>query len=144
MLEGKKLPIYGDGKHIRDWIYVLDHCRALELCLFEGLAGQKYHIGADNEINNLQIAELILQKFGRDSSWIEFVAERPGHDRRYAIDSTKIRMELGWEPLYNFQFAFDATVDWYLNNPTWIENVRQRTGVFNPHIDLWKIHEIKI
>lgn len=140
MLEGKTLPIYGDGKNVRDWIYVLDHCSALELCLFKGRAGEVYNIGADNEMNNLEIADLILKKFGKNKSSIEFVSDRPGHDRRYAIDASKIKRELGWKPKYDFARAFDETAEWYLNNPKWIDRIRKRTGVFNPHIDLWRKH----
>jgi len=140
MLENKKLPVYGDGKNVRDWIYVLDHCRALELVLLKGRAGEVYNIGADNELNNLDIARLILKKFQRDESWIEFVPDRPGHDRRYAIDASKIKRTLHWRPMYSFTKAFDDTIDWYLAHPKWIERVRQKTGVFNPHIDLWKAH----
>ncbi|MDO8594560.1 MAG: dTDP-glucose 4,6-dehydratase [bacterium] len=143
MLENKTLPVYGDGKNVRDWIYVLDHCRALELCLLRGEVGEVYNIGADNELNNLQIARLILKRFKRDESWIEFVADRPGHDRRYAIDASKIKKELHWRQEYSFPEAFDATIDWYLNHPKWIEKVRKKTGVFNPHIDLWRAHRIK-
>ena len=91
MLENKKLPIYGDGKNVRDWIYVLDHCEALRLCLLKGRLGEVYNIGADNEINNLQIADLILKYFNRGKEWIEFVFDRPGHDRRYAINDSKIK-----------------------------------------------------
>jgi dTDP-glucose 4,6-dehydratase len=141
MLEGKKLPVYGDGKHVRDWIYVIDHCRALQLALLAGKPGAVYNIGSDNEMNNLQIAKLILDHFNRDESWIEFVGDRPGHDRRYAIDSAFIRRELGWQPQYDFASAFKETVDWYVANREWIERVRERTGVFNPHIDLWRGHE---
>lgn len=141
MLENKKLPLYGDGKNVRDWIYVLDHCSALEACLFKGRPGEVYNIGADNEMNNLEIASLILKIFNRDKSWIEFVTDRPGHDRRYAIDSSKIKRELGWEPKYDFRHAFKKTVDWYLNNKEWVNNVRKKTGVFNPHIDLWRAHK---
>lgn len=144
MLEGKTLPMYGDGKNVRDWIYVLDHCRALELCLFKGKAGEVYNIGADNEINNLDIAKRILKYFNKDGSNIEFVADRPGHDRRYAIDASKIKKELGWKPVYKFEKAFTDTVKWYINNPKWIDNIRKKTGVFNPHIDLWKKHNLKI
>ena len=141
MLEGKKIPLYGDGENVRDWIYVLDHCSALELCLFKGKAGEVYNIGADNEIANIKIAELILKYFNKDKSWIEYVEDRPGHDRRYAINSDKIEKELGWSPQYNFEQAFDETVKWYLENKEWVNNVREKTGVFNPHIDLWKGHK---
>ena len=143
MLEAKKLPIYGDGKNVRDWIYVLDHCEALRLCLFKAAPGEVYNIGADNEMNNLEIADLILKIFGRDRSWIEFVVDRPGHDRRYAIDASKIKKDLGWRLKYNFKKAFQETVDWYIKNPKWINNIRKKTGVFNPHIDLWKAHKFK-
>lgn len=142
MLENKKIPVYGDGKHVRDWIYVLDHCEALEICLLKGVSGAVYNIGADNEMSNLQIAKLILDYFERDESWMEFVAERPGHDRRYAIDSSKIRRELGWKRAYDFEVTFRSTVDWYMANRKWIDDVRKKTGVFNPHIDLWKAHSL--
>ncbi len=142
MLEKKKIPLYGDGENVRDWIYVLDHCSALELCLFKGKPGETYNIGADNEKNNLEIANLILKYFNRDKSWLEFVSDRPGHDRRYAIDSSKIEKELGWKSKYKFEKAFKETIDWYLNNKNWINKVRKKTGVFNPHIDLWKGHRL--
>jgi len=143
MLGGKKLPLYGDGKNGRDWIYVLDHCRALELCLLKGIPGQVYNIGADNEMSNFDIARLILEYFKRDNSWIEFVADRPGHDRRYAIDAAKIKKELGWKRTHSFDTEFRKTIKWYLENPGWIERVWRKTGVFNPHIDLWKAHKNK-
>jgi dTDP-glucose 4,6-dehydratase len=142
MLENKKLPIYGTGNNVRDWIYVLDHVKALELCLLRGVPGEVYHIGADKELNNLEIASLILKHFNRDKSWIDFVSDRPGHDLRYAIDSSKIRKELGWKPKYHFKEAFDATIRWYIENTDWVDKVRKRTGVFNPHIDLWTAHKI--
>jgi len=144
MLENKKVPIYGDGKNIRDWIYVIDHCEALRLCLLKGRPGEVYNIGADNEMSNLQIANLIFKYFNRDKSWIEFVADRPGHDRRYAIDASKIRKELGWEPRYQFKEAFAETLGWYFKNKEWVDNVRKKTGVFNPHIELWKSHKNKL
>jgi dTDP-glucose 4,6-dehydratase len=142
MLENKTLPMYGDGKNVRDWIHVIDHCRALEMCLFKGRAGEVYNIGADNEINNLKIAGMILKYFKKDASLIEFVSDRPGHDRRYAVDASKIKKELGWKPIYKFEKAFNDTVKWYVNNPQWIDEVRKRTGVFNPHIDLWRAHKL--
>jgi len=142
MLEGKKLPLYGDGRHVRDWIYVLDHCRALELCLLRGRAGAVYNIGADNEMSNREIAALILEYFGKDKRLIEFVGDRPGHDRRYAIDAALIRKELGWKPRHHFKDAFRETIRWYSDNIHWIERVRRKTGVFNPHIDLWRTHNV--
>ncbi len=143
MLENKKLPIYGDGKNVRDWIYVLDHCEALRLCLLNGKIGEVYNIGADNEMNNLEIADLILKNFNRNKSWIEFIFDRPGHDRRYSVDSSKIRKELEWKPKYNFKKTFQFTIKWYLENKKWVDKVRKKTGVFNPHIDLWKKHKLK-
>jgi len=142
MLENKKLPMYGDGKNVRDWVYVMDHCRALELCLLNGRSGEVYNIGADMELDNLTIARIVLAHFKRDDSWIEFVPDRPGHDRRYAINSSKIRKELGWRPEYEFKKAFQETIDWYLTHEKWINATRKKTGVFNPHIDLWKAHKL--
>lgn len=143
ILEGKKLPLYGDGQHVRDWIYVLDHCEALLLCLLKGTPGAVYNIGADSEMNNKDIASIILKYFNKGEDDVEYVAERPGHDRRYAIDSSFIRTELGWKPTRHFKEAFNETITWYVDNQKWIEKVRKKTGVFNPHIDLWKAHEIK-
>ncbi len=143
MLEGKTLPLYGDGHHVRDWIYVLDHCKALELALLRGKPGAVYNIGADNEMNNREIAGRILKYFGKDEKALEFVADRPGHDRRYAIDAAYIKKELGWEPTHKFEDAFAETVQWYIDNKKWVEKVRRKTGVFNPHIDLWRKHQIK-
>ncbi|MFA5831314.1 MAG: dTDP-glucose 4,6-dehydratase [Candidatus Paceibacterota bacterium] len=134
MLENKTLPMYGDGKNIRDWVYVLDHCRALELCLLKGRPGEVYNIGADMELDNVTIARKILAHFKRDDSWLEFVADRPGHDRRYAIDSSKIRRELGWHPEYDFEKTFQETIEWYLAHEKWIDAIRKKTGAFNPHI----------
>lgn len=142
MLENKTLPMYGDGKNVRDWIYVDDHSAALELCLFRGKPGAVYNIGADSEMSNLEIASLILAYFKRGPEWLEFVKDRPGHDRRYAIDARKIKKELGWRTKYTFKKAFQQTLEWYINNPDWVESVRKKTGVFNPHIDLWRGHKI--
>ena len=143
MLENKTLPLYGDGKNVRDWIYVVDHCSALDLCLFKGKSGEVYNIGADNEINNLDIAEKIAKYFKKDKTIFEFVSDRPGHDRRYAVDSSKIKRELGWKPVYSFEKAFAETIKWYLDHPKWVDGVRKKTGVFNPHIDLWRKHVLK-
>ncbi len=144
MLENKKLPLYGDGKNVRDWIFVRDHCRALELVLLNGKAGEVYNIGADNELSNLEIAEMIAKQFGYGKEVFEFVSDRPGHDRRYAVDSAKIKRELRWKPTYSFEKAFKETVDWYKKNLSWVTNIQKKTGVFNPHIDLWTRHNLKL
>lgn len=138
MMEGKRVPLYGDGKNVRDWIYVDDHCRALELCLLKGKPGEVYNVGASNEKNNREIARKVVRHFGKDESWFEFVADRPGHDRRYAIDSSKIRRALGWRPTHRFEEAFRKTADWYLNNVLWIKRIQQRTGKINAHIKSMK------
>ena len=109
-LEDKNLPIYGDGKNIRDWLHVYDHCQAIDLVLHEGKLGEVYNIGGHNERQNIQIVKLILEALGKDESLIEFVADRLGHDRRYAIDADKIRNELGWEPKYTFETGIKETV----------------------------------
>lgn len=127
MLEGKTLPLYGDGKYVRNWTYVADHCEALELCLLKGRPGEVYNIGADNERTNIDIARMILKYFGKDDSSLEFVADRLGHDRRYSIDSTKIRTELGWVPRTSFDKAFTDTIQWYVDNKEWVKNVRQKS-----------------
>ena len=123
-LENKPLPVYGDGLYVRDWIYVLDHCRALDRILHEGKPGGVYNIGADEEKTNLEITDLILQKLGRDPSLIQHVKDRPGHDRRYAIDSEKIRTELGWSPQTSFREGMERTVQWYLDNRSWWQEIK--------------------
>lgn len=133
MLENRKLPVYGDGKNTRDWIYVLDNCRGIELCLLEGKPGESYNIGTGNEKNNLEIVKLILDYFGKDESRIEFVADRPGHDRRYSLNSSKIKKELGWQPKYKFEKVFNETIEWYVKNQDWLKAVKKEK-VLNPHI----------
>ena len=123
-LEGKKLPIYGDGKNIRDWLHVYDHCQAIDLVLHEGKLGEVYNIGGHNERQNIQIVKLILDALGKDESLIEFVADRLGHDRRYAIDADKIRNELGWKPKYTFETGIKETIQWYLDNQDWMDQVK--------------------
>ena len=123
-LEDKKLPIYGDGKNIRDWLHVYDHCQAIDLVLHEGKLGEVYNIGGHNERQNVQIVKLILEALGKDESLIEFVADRLGHDRRYAIDADKIRNELGWEPKYTFETGIKETIQWYLDNQDWMDQVK--------------------
>ena len=123
-LEDKKLPVYGDGKNIRDWLHVHDHCTAIDLVLHEGKVGEVYNIGGNNEKENIYIVKLILKELGKDESLIEFVTDRLGHDRRYAIDSSKIQKELGWSPYYTFETGIKETIQWYLDNLDWIEQVK--------------------
>ena len=118
-LNNKKLPVYGDGLNVRDWIYVIDHNRAVEKVLEHGRVGEVYNIGAEREMQNIEIVKLILDKLGKTEELIKYVKDRPGHDRRYAIDATKIKNELGWEPKYTFEEAMSNTVDWYLQNKEW-------------------------
>ncbi len=122
-LNDKKLPVYGDGMNIRDWIYVLDHNKAIEMVLENGKVGEVYNIGASTEMPNIEIVKLILNKLGKDETLIEYVEDRLGHDRRYAIDSTKIQNELGWSPKYDFANAMEKTVNWYLENKNWWEKI---------------------
>ena len=122
--EGKPLPVYGDGQQVRDWIHVEDHCEAVDLALIKGRAGEVYNIGAENERPNLDVVRAILGHTGRDESLIRSVPDRPGHDRRYAIDAAKIRDELGWRPRRAFEQGLAETVAWYRDNRTWWERVR--------------------
>jgi len=122
-LADKELPIYGDGLNVRDWIYVIDHNRAVESVLEKGRAGEVYNVGASREMKNIEIVKLILKILGKPESLIKFVKDRPGHDRRYAIDSSKIREELGWQPEFEFEEAIVHTVEWYKNNKSWWERI---------------------
>ncbi|MCH7973594.1 MAG: dTDP-glucose 4,6-dehydratase [Bacteroidetes bacterium] len=115
----KNLPVYGDGKNIRDWIYVLDHCRAIEMVFESGTNGKVYNVGASTEMENIEIIKLILKHLQKPESLIEYVKDRLGHDRRYAIDSSKIQNELGWSPSYSFEDAIIKTIDWYISNKDW-------------------------
>ena len=123
-LEDKKLPVYGDGKNIRDWLHVSDHCSAIDLVLHEGKTGEVYNIGGNNEKQNIDIVKLILKQLNKDESLIEFVKDRLGHDRRYAIDSSKIQSELGWQPEYTFEVGIEQTIQWYLDNRDWTNQVK--------------------
>lgn len=125
ILEGKKIPLYGDGLYIRDWLYVEDHCRAIDRVLTDGKTGETYCIGGmTDEINHLTIAKEILKLLGKDESDIEFVKDRPGHDRKYAVDWSKIKNELGWEPLHEFSEWLEKTVNWYKENRSWWEKLK--------------------
>ncbi len=122
-LNNKKLPVYGDGMNVRDWIYVIDHNRAVEAVFENGKDGEVYNIGARTEMPNIEIVKLILKELGKSEDMIEYVKDRPGHDRRYAIDSTKIEGELGWNPKFNFEAAVSQTTEWYLNNKQWWKKI---------------------
>lgn len=123
-LENKPIPIYGDGLNIRDWIYVGDHCRALDLVIQKGQPGEIYNIGANNEKKNVELINKLLDIMGKSQKLVTFVADRPGHDRRYALDTAKINQELGWKPLFSFEQALAATIDWYMNNESWWRKVK--------------------
>jgi len=122
-LNGKKLPVYGDGLNVRDWIYVIDHNRAAEIVWEKGREGEVYNIGASREMKNIEIVKLILKNLNKSVDLIEYVKDRPGHDRRYAIDSSKIQTELGWKPEYKFEDAMAKTIEWYLQNKDWWERI---------------------
>lgn len=123
-LEDKAIPIYGSGLNIRDWIYVDDHCRALGLVIQKGRPGEIYNIAADQERTNLELIHSLLDIMGKPRQLITFVADRPGHDRRYALDTTKIIQELDWKPLYSLDKALAATIDWYLNHESWWRQIK--------------------
>jgi dTDP-glucose 4,6-dehydratase len=122
-LNDKKLPVYGDGRNVRDWIYVVDHNKAVDLVLEKGRPGEVYNIGAENEWQNIDIVKLLLKSLGKSEDLIEYVKDRPGHDRRYAIKADKIKNELGWKPDYKFEEAIEETVNWYKNNREWWERI---------------------
>ncbi|MDB5302631.1 MAG: rfbB [Phycisphaerales bacterium] len=120
LMEGKKVPLYGDGLNVRDWLYVEDHCEALWAVLNKGTSGEVYNIGGNNEITNRKITEVILKEMGADwDKSVQYVKDRPGHDRRYAIDATKIKQELGWEPKRRFEEAIKTTIQWYRDHESW-------------------------
>jgi len=122
-LEDRSLPIYGDGLHVRDWLHVEDHCRAVDLVLHKGRSGEVYNIGGRNERTNLEVVKTILAELGKPESLIRFVKDRPGHDRRYAIDASKIQRELGWKPKYDYETGIRETIRWYLTNLDWMNKV---------------------
>ena len=122
-LNDKKLPVYGKGENVRDWLYVEDHCSAIDLIIRKGKIGEVYNIGGHNERTNLEVVKTIIKELGKSEDLIEFVTDRPGHDRRYAIDPTKIHNELGWLPATPFDEGIKKTIAWYLDNREWWENI---------------------
>ena len=126
LLKDEQVPVYGDGQNIRDWLYVYDHCEAIDTVLHAGNLGEVYNIGGHNEKTNLEITKIILDAMGKDESYIKHVEDRLGHDRRYAISNDKITKELGWKPSLTFEEGIKLTIDWYLNNQEWIKNIEQK------------------
>lgn len=129
LLEDKQVPVYGDGMNIRDWLYVYDHCSAIDAVLHKGKLGDVYNIGGNNEKPNIEITKLLIKELGKDESMIKYVEDRLGHDRRYAIDSSKMKNELGWTPSVTFEEGIKITIDWYLNNRDWINNIKAKAAV---------------
>ena len=125
-VEGQSIPVYGDGLQVRDWIWVKDHCAGLDAVLRKGREGEVYNLGAGNELPNLEIARHLLRLVGKPASLLTFVQDRPGHDRRYALDCRKIKGELGWKPLITLEEGLKQTVEWYLGNAEWVRHVAAR------------------
>ncbi|HDP70189.1 MAG TPA: dTDP-glucose 4,6-dehydratase [Actinobacteria bacterium] len=123
VLENKKVPLYGDGLNVRDWLYVKDNCEAIDLILHKGKEGEIYNIGAKNELSNIEITKMVLDVLGKDENFIEHVTDRPGHDRRYSVDILKIK-KLGWNPQHDFDEALKLTVNWYKDNKWWWEKLK--------------------
>lgn len=125
ILENKKVPVYGDGLYVRDWLYVADHCRAIDLVLNKGKVGETYLVGGmTNDISNLEVIRKILKIMGKSESSIEYIKNRPGHDRRYAVDWSKIKNELGWKPLHDFDEWLEKTIIWYKENEKWWQDIK--------------------
>jgi dTDP-glucose 4,6-dehydratase len=124
LIEDKKVPVYGDGMNVRDWLYVEDHCEAIDSILNKGKIGETYCVGGSAEKPNIEITKKIIELMGKDESSIEYVKDRPGHDQRYAIDFSKIKNELGWEPKVSFEEGVKKTIEWYRNNESWWKNIK--------------------
>lgn len=125
-MDGEQLPIYGDGLNIRDWLHVQDHCQAIDLVLHKGVKGEVYNVGGHNERTNNQIVDIIIEKLGLSRDLIKYVEDRLGHDKRYAIDPTKLETELGWKPKYTFDTGIVETIEWYQNNEAWWRPLQER------------------
>jgi dTDP-glucose 4,6-dehydratase len=123
IMNNKSIPVYGNGKNVRDWLHVSDHCSAIDLIIHNGTPGEVYNIGGHNERTNLEVVKTILRTLNKENNLIKYVKDRPGHDLRYAIDPTKIQNELGWKPLYNFDEGIKLTIKWYLENKSWLNNI---------------------
>ena len=130
-LKNEPLPVYGDGKNVRDWLYVKDHCRAVDMILRNGKIGEIYNIGGNSEMSNIEIVKTILDILGKPDSLITYVKDRPGHDRRYAINSEKLQNQLGWKPKTNFSEGIQKTIKWYCENPDWLKRIQ--TGEYRKY-----------
>lgn len=133
-LADQALPVYGDGMNIRDWLYVEDHCSAIDLVIHKGVNGEVYNIGGNNERTNVHIVKTVLEELGKPESLITYVQDRPGHDRRYGIDPTKITRELGWKPKHTFETGIKETIQWYLNNREWWTRIQ--SGEYQKYAEL--------
>ncbi len=141
-IENKSLPVYGDGMQIRDWLHVKDHCTAIFTVLQKGKIGEVYNIGGNNEKANIEIVKLIINALGKSEDLITYVKDRPGHDRRYAIDNSKITNKLGWSPSYTFEQGIKETVQWFIDNQEWMKNIV--SGDYMKYYDnMYKKAEIK-
>jgi len=135
-LEGRTLPLYGDGRQVRDWLHVDDHCRAIDLVLRRGLPGEVFNVAANNEVPNIEVARRIVNQLGRPESLIKTVPDRPGHDRRYALDCRRIH-EMGWRPEVSFEEGLAATVRWYESHPAWWNAIKEKSGEFKSFYDTY-------
>jgi len=135
LMEGKKVPLYGDGKNVRDWIHVQDHCSAIDAIIHRGRIGQTYVVGGNSEKSNFELTMTILENMGMGEEMIDFVKDRPGHDRRYAVRPHKIKAELGWQPTINFKEGIRRTIQWYAENEAWWQRVK--TGDYLKYYDTW-------
>lgn len=133
LLDGKSVPVYGDGMQVREWIFTEDHCRAIDLIAQKGNLGETYNIGTGYRVPNLEVTRKLLALIGRDESAIEYVKDRSGHDRRYALNSEKLRMELGWKPLVGFDEGLTSTLEWYRTNQEWV--ARCRSGAYQTYYE---------
>lgn len=129
LMNDKQVPVYGDGANIRDWLHVEDHCRAIDVVFHKGVSGQVYNVGGNNEKTNMYITKLLIKELGKTEALIKYVADRLGHDRRYAIDSSKIQHELGWTPKHTFETGIKQTIDWYVKNTDWLNMVSSKANV---------------
>lgn len=133
-LNNEAIPVYGDGLNIRDWLYVEDHCRAIDLVIHQGVSGEVYNIGGNNERTNIHIVETVLEQLGKPASLIQYVQDRLGHDRRYGIDPTKLQTELGWKPVHHFETGIKETIKWYLSHQDWMARVQ--SGAYQDYVKL--------